>query len=139
MPVVDSSVAAVTTAASSLRILGHPNRLAIAVLLLEGACAVSEIESRLRLRQPNLSQHLGLLRDAGLLTSERQAKSVRYALADGPVRRLVREVAHAFGLTDIEPAMVAARPAEPAGQRRPRPTDSDDEGSRFAYVLQGEG
>ncbi|WP_144109553.1 ArsR/SmtB family transcription factor [Paraburkholderia sp. BCC1886] len=82
--------------ANGLRIVSHPSRLAIALLLLDGPCAVSEIEATLSLRQPNLSQHLGILRDANLLSATRQAKSVVYELADGLPRELVRALSGAI-------------------------------------------
>ncbi|MGE8637579.1 metalloregulator ArsR/SmtB family transcription factor [Achromobacter marplatensis] len=97
-PVAEAASPSVIAAANCLRIMGHPSRLAIAALLLEGPCAVSVMESRLKLRQPNLSQHLGLLRDANLLVSRRQAKAVVYELADGVVRELVSSIARLFGL-----------------------------------------
>lgn len=93
--------------ANCLRIVSHPNRLAIALLLLDGPCAVSEIESVLELRQPNLSQHLGILRDANLLNAKRQAKSVVYELVDGTPRELVsaiRNVIETKGTSDGENA-----------------------------------
>ena len=48
-----------------LKLLGNPQRLLIACLLCEGEYAVSEIEEKLGIRQPTLSQQLGALREAG--------------------------------------------------------------------------
>lgn len=110
-PVAEAASPSVIAAANCLRIMGHPSRLAIAALLLEGPCAVSVMESRLKLRQPNLSQHLGLLRDANLLVSRRQAKAVVYELADGVVRELVSSIARLFGLGEtaaVQPGMAGA-------------------------------
>lgn len=69
--------------ANTLRLLGHPMRLSIALLLLSGPRTVAAIESLLDLRQPNLSQHLAILRDAHVLVSSRKAKSVTYEIAEG--------------------------------------------------------
>ncbi|MBN8903085.1 MAG: winged helix-turn-helix transcriptional regulator, partial [Rhodospirillales bacterium] len=67
-------------AVAVLRTLANPTRLRIVMHLLQGEAAVSQIEQALGLRQPNLSQQLAELRDAGVVTSRREAKSVIYAL-----------------------------------------------------------
>jgi DNA-binding transcriptional ArsR family regulator len=69
-------------AADLLRALAHPMRLTILYRLLDGELPVSGLESELGLKQPSLSQQLGLLREAGLVTTRRQARSVVYGLAD---------------------------------------------------------
>jgi len=69
-------------AAELLRALAHPMRLAILCRLLEGEVAVSGFESELGLKQPSLSQQLGQLREAGLVSTRREAKSVFYSIAD---------------------------------------------------------
>ena len=124
IPVAEAASPSVIAAANCLRIMGHPSRLAIATLLLEGPCAVSVMESRLKLRQPNLSQHLGLLRDANLLVSRRQAKAVVYELADGVVRELVSSIATLFGLGETAaaqpPAVVSAAAATHTSRAAPQ-------------------
>ena len=54
---------------ATLRALANPSRLRIALHLLDGEKAVSEIADELGLKQPNLSQYLAELREAGLLTT----------------------------------------------------------------------
>jgi DNA-binding transcriptional ArsR family regulator len=68
-----------------LKALGHPARLLIALRLREGACAVSDLETGLGLRQPNLSQHLAALRVGGLVDVERRGRSATYRLAQAAV------------------------------------------------------
>lgn len=122
-------------AANHLRIIGHPSRLAIALLLLNGPCPVSVIETTLGLHQPNLSQHLGLLRDANILTSRRQARSVVYDFGSGPLRELVSAIAKSL-------ALPAALPREelPAREDTPPRTraDESDDASVFAHVFPAE-
>ena len=65
-----------------LRAMAHPMRLSILCRLLEGELSVSGFESELGLRQPSLSQQLGLLREAGLVHTRREARSVTYSIAD---------------------------------------------------------
>lgn len=67
--------------ASFLKLLANPNRLSITALLRQGPRTVAEIEAALGIRQPSLSQQLGVLREGGLINAERTAKTVAYALA----------------------------------------------------------
>lgn len=76
-------------AADLLRALAHPMRLRILCRLLDGELAVAGFESELGLKQPNLSQQLASLREAGLVTTRREAKSIVYRLADERVGRLL--------------------------------------------------
>lgn len=72
----------VGTAVDLLRALAHPARLLILSCLLGGERAVGEIERELGLKQPGLSQQLAELRDAGLVATRREGKSVFYRMAD---------------------------------------------------------
>ena len=64
------------SAAKVLKAAGHPARLAIIETLLAGARTVGDVQSALGLSQPNLSQHLALLKRVGLIQS----------YASGPLR-----------------------------------------------------
>lgn len=85
-------------AAATLRVLGNETRLRIVLRLLRGELAVSDIERELGLRQPNLSQQLGELRDAGLVVGRREAKSVIYSLAGPAQTRLVTALSDGFDI-----------------------------------------
>ena len=73
------------------RALGHPVRLDILQALLEDdeAC-VCHLEARFGLRQAFLSQHLGRLRQAGLVADRREGLNVYYRLASPAVRGLLK-------------------------------------------------
>lgn len=73
--------------ANVLRLLAHPRRLEILHVLAEGPLEVGRLAARLRLSQPNVSQHLALLRSAGLVDLERNGREVRYQLSDPEVIR----------------------------------------------------
>jgi DNA-binding transcriptional ArsR family regulator len=75
--------------AEVLKLLGNPQRLLIACLLCEGEYAVSEIEAKLGIHQPSLSQQLGALREAKVIEGRREAKAVIYRLADESTRHLL--------------------------------------------------
>lgn len=108
----------VDVAVPRLRTLANPARLRIALRLLEGELSVAAIETSLGLRQPNLSQHLGDLREAGLVTARRESRTVFYSLADAGAQRLVASIAAGFGgpPSSPEPGPQAAPPAAPPGR-----------------------
>ena len=71
--------------ADVLRTLAHPRRLEILHALAEAPTEVSRLAARLNLSQPNVSQHLAVLRSAGVVEAERDGREVRYQLADPDV------------------------------------------------------
>lgn len=101
-------------AAALLRVLANPARLRIALRLFRGECAVAGLEAELGVRQPNLSQHLAELREAGLVAARRDARAVFYSLAGDDQRRLVGALLHGFGAEDAPVPATAPQP-------RPRP------------------
>ena len=76
-------------AASLLRALANEQRLMILCHLVGGPLTVGELNGRLPLSQSALSQHLAVLRDAGIVQTERRAQSVCYSLPPGLVTRLL--------------------------------------------------
>ncbi|MFC7477259.1 ArsR/SmtB family transcription factor [Dankookia sp. GCM10030260] len=110
-------------AAEFLRVLAHPMRLRILCRLLEGELAVAGFEAELGLRQPNLSQQLATLREAGLVATRRAAKSVVYRLADDRVAGMLEALRRAMGGLATPPARAATampRPEDPAAAIAPR-------------------
>jgi DNA-binding transcriptional ArsR family regulator len=75
--------------------LAHPTRLLIIDELRDGPRSVSELVERIGLRQSNLSQHLGILRDQRLVIARRDGQTVFYSLRDARVTQafdLLRQV-----------------------------------------------
>ena len=66
-------------AAGMLRLLGNSARLRLVLRISQGEVSVAELETELKIRQPNLSQHLAELRDAGLVGSRRDGAASRHA------------------------------------------------------------
>jgi DNA-binding transcriptional ArsR family regulator len=66
----------------ALRALGEDTRVRIVGLLLDEALDVGEISKRLGVSQYNVSKHLRILREAGLLEVEKNARTRLYALPD---------------------------------------------------------
>ena len=71
--------------ADVLRVIASPRRLEILHRLAESPCEVGRLAAELGASQPNVSQHLAVLRTAGLVDAERDGREVRYRLADPDV------------------------------------------------------
>lgn len=71
------------------RALAHPHRLELLEHAAQGATPVETLAERAGLSVANASQHLRQLREAGLVTAERDGKFVRYGLADDAVLALI--------------------------------------------------
>ena len=76
--------------AKYFRALGAPVRLQILeALAAEGELSVSELIERLKLPQPQLSNHLACLRWCGFVRNRRDFRTVYYSIADDRVTQLV--------------------------------------------------
>jgi DNA-binding transcriptional ArsR family regulator len=62
--------------------LADPKRILILYTLVDGPKYVNELADELDLPQPTASRHLAILRERGLVQSERQGTAVYYTLAD---------------------------------------------------------
>jgi DNA-binding transcriptional ArsR family regulator len=71
-----------------LKALAEPNRLHIVELLRSGPRPVGDMVHRLHLRQPQVSKHLRVLSDAGLVGSRVDAQRRIYALRPAPLQQL---------------------------------------------------
>ncbi|MEV7756156.1 metalloregulator ArsR/SmtB family transcription factor [Microbacterium sp. NPDC089180] len=94
-------IAGLDEAAELFKVLGSPSRLALVWLLNHEPLTVGALATSSGLSQPLVSQHLRTLRQAGLVTSERDGKEIRYALADQHVAHVVLDaIAHVTEPTD---------------------------------------
>ena len=113
--------ATVRAAGGLLAALAAPLRLSIVVLLDEhGTRCVHQLVDALGAPQPLVSQHLRVLRRAGLVVGERQQREVHYALTDPHVGAIVRSAlqhaAHAVPDVDPPPTGHGAEAADLAGR-----------------------
>ena len=96
-------------AAELLRALAHPVRLCIVRRLMrEGSCNVGYMQDCLDAPQSTVSQHLGKLRQAGLIRGERSGLEVTYRLKDERVAQILHVVLHDEGTEDNAKAKVGA-------------------------------
>jgi DNA-binding transcriptional ArsR family regulator len=68
--------------AERLRVLGQPLRVKLVARLATRATTVHELVDALGTTQQNISQHLGILRRAGIVARQKEGTRVRYQLAD---------------------------------------------------------
>ena len=78
----DSSESGRRRSAAVARALGDPKRLCVLESLAGGEASVGELASRVSCQVPNMSQHLAVLRSAGLVIARRDGNTVYYRLAD---------------------------------------------------------
>jgi DNA-binding transcriptional ArsR family regulator len=72
----------------TLKALAEPNRLQIVELLRDGPRPVGDVVERLHLRQPQVSKHLRVLSEAGLVDARVDAQRRIYALRPAPLQQL---------------------------------------------------
>jgi DNA-binding transcriptional ArsR family regulator len=75
--------------AQFFRALAHPVRIKILEILVRGDRTVQELQSALGRDQPVVSQQLAVLRNHGIVTSQKEGLSVRYALRDPAIEELL--------------------------------------------------
>jgi DNA-binding transcriptional ArsR family regulator len=76
------------------RALADPKRLCVLECLSAGELSVGDLSIRAGCHVPNMSQHLSVLRSAGLVTSRREGSTVYYRLADPRVLEAYRLIQH---------------------------------------------
>ncbi|MBP1313235.1 ArsR family transcriptional regulator [Herbaspirillum sp. 1173] len=69
-------------AVAALKVLANEDRLLLMCQLSQAEMCVSELEEALDIRQPTLSQQLGVLRNEGVVSTRREGKRVYYRVAD---------------------------------------------------------
>ncbi|KPF64371.1 ArsR/SmtB family transcription factor [Porphyrobacter sp. AAP60] len=89
----------------ALKALAHPLRWHILATLAAGERNVGEIESASGITQPGLSQQLGVLRKAGLVSTRKDAKLVFYSIADDQVQMVTAALS---ALAPHDPPLPAA-------------------------------
>jgi len=96
MEALQTTEAARIHAAAIARALADPKRLCVVERLAGGERSVSQLSREVGCQVPNMSQHLTVLRSAGLVASRREGSTVFYRLVDERVLdayRLLQQVA----------------------------------------------
>lgn len=87
--------AAAGEASAMLRVLANEDRVLLLCELTRGEAGVGELEERLGIHQPTLSQQLGILRAEKIVATRREGRNIFYRISD---RRVVAVLATLYGL-----------------------------------------
>ncbi|WP_291967299.1 metalloregulator ArsR/SmtB family transcription factor [Caloramator sp.] len=68
--------------------LGHPIRYKIVKFLIDGPECVCKLNENIEFSQSNLSQHLRILKDAGVVKGEKVGLNIHYSLASEEIKEL---------------------------------------------------
>jgi len=86
----------VNRAARCLKAMSHPLRLKILCILGDQAISVQDIVQQVGTSQSNISQHLAILRDKGILDFKKEANRVFYFIDDKRVIQLIHMMRSVF-------------------------------------------
>ncbi|MCF8379879.1 MAG: metalloregulator ArsR/SmtB family transcription factor [Bacteroidales bacterium] len=90
MKISDLNTGQLEKAASMLKAMAHPMRIAILNFLENGdKLTVTEIHELLKIEQSTTSHHLGILKDKGILSSKRDGKNTYYFLKHNDISHIV--------------------------------------------------
>jgi ArsR family transcriptional regulator len=83
-------------ASDALKAMAHPLRLKILCLVGNGELMVQEIVEAVGTSQSNISQHLAIMRERGLLSSRKEANKVFYRIEDPRILRMIALMREVF-------------------------------------------
>ena len=88
MPKKNLSPEALNLVADRFKVLSEPIRLQILHKLQEGETSVNELTEAVKTSQPNVSKHLKILQNSGILKRDQKGNTVYYSIADESIFRL---------------------------------------------------
>ena len=91
----------ISRASRSLKAMSHPLRLKILCTLGDQEVSVQDIVDAVGTSQSNISQHLAILRDKGILASRKDANKVYYRVGDTRTLRLIGMMQEVFCSTTV--------------------------------------
>ena len=91
-----TSIDGLTQAAECLKTLAHPHRLRIVQLLLAGEHTVGELAEFCGIPSHMASEHLGKMKDRGLLDAERDGRKTFYRIAEPHLAEIMKCVEARF-------------------------------------------
>jgi DNA-binding transcriptional ArsR family regulator len=92
-----TGLAAMTEAAECLRTLAHPHRLRMVQMLLRGEYTVGELAEACGIPSHMASEHLGRMKDRGLLEVERRGRKMYYRVKEEGLAGILECVESRFG------------------------------------------
>lgn len=105
--------------AELFKVFGDSTRIRILYVLFEEEVCVCDLAEALGMTQPAISHQLKILKQARLISSRREGKSVFYSLADGHVRTIIAQGwEHLSEEVPLPAGIPLSRHADEAGGRR---------------------
>jgi DNA-binding transcriptional ArsR family regulator len=95
------------------RIFGQPVRIQILLIIGLGEACVCHLEAYSGIRQAAISQHLMVLRDAGLVSTNRNGRNIYYRLTKPELLGAVWQMAPLIGLSAAELNLTVLKPKTP--------------------------
>jgi DNA-binding transcriptional ArsR family regulator len=95
-----------------LALIGQPARIQILLTIGEQEACVCHLEAASGMRQASISQHLMVLRKAGLVTSQRDGRNIFYRLVHPEVIELLEQAARLTGSDPETLRSLAVRPIQ---------------------------
>lgn len=92
-----TDLAAMTEAAECLRSLAHPHRLRMVQMLLQGEYTVGELAEACNIQSHMASEHLGRMKDRGLLAAERRGRKIYYRVEEQGLEGILRCIEGRYG------------------------------------------
>ncbi len=77
--------------AESIKALGHPIRLQIVAGLIKNECNVTQIQQSLGVPQSTISQHLRILKNAGIIEGRREGTNVCYKVINNWIKEVIEK------------------------------------------------
>lgn len=102
LPDMDTVRASTAQACALLKTLANEDRLLILCQLNQGRRNVGELEALLDIHQPTLSQQLTVLREEGLVATERQGKYIYYSLVSPEAIRIMQTLFELYCTRHVE-------------------------------------
>jgi DNA-binding transcriptional ArsR family regulator len=96
---LDQLIERASDAAEVMKLLGHEQRLLILCRLSQGEMSVGRLVDACGQSQSSVSQHLGKLREGGMVSTRREGTTIYYGLAHEGVRQLIDMLCDRFGPT----------------------------------------
>jgi ArsR family transcriptional regulator len=78
--------------AESMKALGHPIRLQIIAGLVKNECNVTQIQQSIGVPQSTISQHLRILKNAGIIEGRRERTNVCYKVINNWIKEVIEKI-----------------------------------------------
>jgi DNA-binding transcriptional ArsR family regulator len=115
------------------KVLMHPTRLAILDELRDGEQCVCHMEAKFGLRQAYISQHLMILRDAGLVTDRRDGWNIFYSASRPEIYKVIDDVREFIDPISETRAGTKESEAGKSGNKRPCPCPKCNAGAESMH------